>query len=133
MPPIPDSALLGALRGSFVNAEGQGCLHFRKNGGNKDKASRKRLESAQTGSGNLPRCLQGLNGAQRWRALGPGVGLLSGLGRLFSPRAGGNLQGCPPGPSPRLTSDLSAAQVPDSDEPFVPDFHAENCEWRALG
>lgn len=90
-----------------MNPEGQGCLHFRKNGGNKDKASRKRLESAQTGSGNLPPCLQGLNGAQRWRALGPGVGLLSGLGRLFSPRAGANLQGCPPGPPPRLTSDLS--------------------------
>lgn len=23
---------------------------------------------------------------------------------------------------------LSAAQVPDSDEQFVPDFHSENCE-----
>lgn len=90
------------------------------------------------GSENLQPSLQGVNGTQRWRSLGPGVELPSVLGKLF-PRFGLVLicraaimvsaRGCHPGPPPQTHLwPLSAAQVPDSDEQFVPDFHSENCE-----
>lgn len=71
-------------------------------------------------------------GKRRWHLLRQvlrSFGLPS-LGVLRSPEAEvvGSGWDCTHDSSPHSPRSLSAAQVPDSDEQFVPDFHSENCE-----
>lgn len=71
-------------------------------------------------------------GTRTWggAAFGPRKAVLSLVGAGPQGCNDGVSQGLPsrtPTPDSSLTS-LSAAQVPDSDEQFVPDFHSENRE-----